>query len=168
MLVYRGRNNFFSSADVTPFGEDSDVGHIFSLTTFANRLPRSFRPASVAPALMTMRPAIRCSFVYVSVELTVSPIVFHQSVFTCDVPLSSSGSRWLRFPAPTDKSRISPGSPHDPSRASASVRDRYLCTNLIHGARSSIFCVYAGTGLGRRRYASASRASLSTRSRSPR
>ena len=43
--------------------------------------------------------AIHCCFVYVFVELRVSSIVSHQWVCPCDAPLSSSRSRWPRFPA---------------------------------------------------------------------
>ena len=43
--------------------------------------------------------AIHCCFVYVSVELRVSSSVSHQWLCTSDAPLSSSGSRWPRFPA---------------------------------------------------------------------
>ena len=43
--------------------------------------------------------AIHCCFVDVVVELSVSSIVSHQWVWTCDASLSSDGSRWPRFPA---------------------------------------------------------------------
>ena len=43
--------------------------------------------------------AIHCCFVYVLVELSVSSSVSHQWFCTGDAPLSSSGSRWPRFPA---------------------------------------------------------------------
>ena len=43
--------------------------------------------------------AIHCCFVDVFVELSVSSVVSHQWVWTCDASLSSDGSRWPRFSA---------------------------------------------------------------------